>query len=69
MMSDHHKGPISLAHMTKERKYVGAATADATKMDAAQDKELDHMVTMLEKDTRVMVCAASSTSRSAHTEG
>ena len=49
-MSDHHKGLISLAHMTKERSDVGTAKADATKMDAAQDKELDHMVTMLEKD-------------------
>jgi uncharacterized protein (DUF305 family) len=50
MMSDHHKGLIQLAHMTKDRKDAGSAAADAAKMDAAQDKELDHMVTMLEKD-------------------
>ena len=50
MMSDHHKGLIQIAHMTKERKAVGSANADATKLDAAQDKELDHMVTMLEQD-------------------
>jgi uncharacterized protein (DUF305 family) len=50
MMSDHHKGLIQLAHMTKEMQGVGAATVDAAKMDAAQDKELDQMMTMLEKD-------------------
>ena len=50
MMSDHHKGLILLAHMTKDRKAAGTAGADAAKLDAAQDKELDHMVTMLEKD-------------------
>ena len=50
MMSDHHKGLILMAHMTKDRKEGGTAVADATKLDAAQDKELDHMVTMLEKD-------------------
>lgn len=50
MMSDHHRGLTELAHMTKERSDIGTAKADATKMDAAQDKELDHMVTMLEKD-------------------
>jgi uncharacterized protein (DUF305 family) len=50
MMSDHHKGLIQLVHMTQGRKGVGSAAADAAKLDAAQDKELDHMVTMLEKD-------------------
>ena len=50
MMSDHHKGLVLLAHMTKDRKEGGPAVADARKLDAAQDKELDHMVTMLEKD-------------------
>ena len=50
MMSDHHKGMIAMAHMTKERNDVGSAVADAKKIDAAQDKELDRMVTMLEKD-------------------
>ena len=50
MMSDHHKGLIVLAHMTKDRKEGGTAVADATKLDVAQDAELDHMVTMLEKD-------------------
>ena len=52
MMSDHHKGLILLAHMTKDRKAGGTAVADASALDAAQDKELDHMVTMLEKDFR-----------------
>lgn len=50
MMSDHHKGLIQLAHMTKEKKDVGTAAQDATKLDTKQDEELDHMVTMLEKD-------------------
>ena len=50
MMSDHHKGLIVMAHMTKDRKGGGSAAADARKLDAAQDKELEHMVTMLEKD-------------------
>ena len=50
MMSDHHKGMIAMAHMTKERSDVGSAAADAKKIDAAQDKELDRMMTMLEKD-------------------
>jgi uncharacterized protein (DUF305 family) len=50
MMSDHHKGLIQIVHMTKDRKDVGSAAADAAKLDAAQDKELDEMVTMLEKD-------------------
>ena len=50
MMSDHHKGMIVMAHMTKERKDAGGAAADAKKIDAAQDKEVDMMVTMLEKD-------------------
>ncbi len=50
MMSDHHKGMIAMAHMTKERNDVGTAAADAKKLDAGQDKELDRMVTMLEKD-------------------
>lgn len=50
MMSDHHKGLIQIAHMTKDKKDVGTATADATKLDTKQDKDLDHMMTMLEKD-------------------
>ena len=50
MMTDHHKGLIVMADMTKDRKEGGTAVADATKLDAAQDMELDHMVTMLEKD-------------------
>jgi uncharacterized protein (DUF305 family) len=50
MMSDHHKGLIQMAHMTKDRKETGPSVADAKKLDAEQDKELDHMVTMLEKD-------------------
>ena len=50
MMTDHHKGLIVMAHLTKDRKEGGTAVADATKLDVAQDAELDHMVTMLEKD-------------------
>ena len=50
MMSDHHKGLIIMAHMTKDRKEGGSAVADARKLDAVQDEELDVMVTMLEKD-------------------
>ena len=50
MMSDHHKGLILMAHLTKDRKDGGAVVAEARKLDAAQDKELDRMVTMLEKD-------------------
>ncbi len=50
MMSDHHKGLIAMAHMTKERQDGGGAVADAIKLDKAQDAELDHMMTMLEKD-------------------
>lgn len=50
MMSDHHKGLIVMAHMTKDRKEGGTAAADATKLDTKQDQELDHMVSMLEKD-------------------
>ena len=49
MMSDHHKGMILMAHMTKERKDGGPASADARKLDAKQDAELDTMMTMLEK--------------------
>jgi len=48
MMSDHHKGMILMAHMTKDRK-DGSAAADAEKLDTKQDGELDKMVTMLEK--------------------
>ncbi|CAN5141102.1 hypothetical protein BH09GEM1_BH09GEM1_19760 [soil metagenome] len=50
MMADHHKGLIELAHMTKDRKEGGVAVADARKLDAKQDVELDKMMTMLEKD-------------------
>ena len=50
MMSDHHQGLISIVHMTVDRKDGGSAVGDAKKLDDAQDKELDQMVTMLEKD-------------------
>ena len=49
MMSDHHQGMIAMAHTTMERNDIGGAAADAKRIDAAQDKELDRMVTMLEK--------------------
>lgn len=49
MMSDHHKGLIVMARMTKDRK-EGTSVADARKLDAVQDAELNRMVTILEKD-------------------
>ncbi len=50
MMSDHHKGLVAMAHLSAEGEKKGSAAvqADARKLDAAQDKELDQMVTMLE---------------------
>lgn len=49
MMSDHHKGLIELAHMTKDGKGSTAVVrADASKLDALQDAGLDTMTTMLE---------------------
>lgn len=50
MMSDHHKGLVEMAHMTKELKPAPKSVADATKLDTKQDAELDRMQTMLEKD-------------------
>ena len=51
MMSDHHKGMIKMAHEVKERK--GSSVTDlATKMDTKQDKELEQMTSMLERDFR-----------------
>lgn len=50
MMSDHHKGMIAMAHMTKEQKPAPGSAADATKLDTKQDAELDKMMTMLEKE-------------------
>lgn len=49
MMSDHHKGLVEMAHMTKEQKPASSAVADAAKLDTKQDAELDKMQTMLEK--------------------
>ena len=49
MMSDHHKGLVEMAHMTKEQKPASSAAADASKLDTKQDAELDKMQTMLEK--------------------
>ena len=49
MMSDHHKGLVEMAHMTKEQKPASSAVPDATKLDTKQDAELDKMQTMLEK--------------------
>lgn len=51
MMSDHHKGLIAMAHMTIEeaKKGAPATKADAEKLDAKQDAELDSMVTKLEQ--------------------
>ena len=52
MMSDHHKGLVAMAHLSAEGDKKGSAgvQADAKKMDAKQDKEVDEMVTMLERD-------------------
>ena len=50
MMTDHHKGMIAMAHMTKEQKPAPGSAADATRLDTKQDAELDKMQTMLEKD-------------------
>ena len=48
MMSDHHKGLIVMAHMTKDRRQGGRVVTDAKRLDAKQDAELDKMVSMLE---------------------
>lgn len=50
MMSDHHKGVVAMAHITKEQKPAVGAVADATKLDTKQDAELEKMQTMLEKN-------------------
>ena len=49
MMSDHHKGMILMAHMTKDRSEGGRVVADAKRLDTKQDGELDRMVSMLEQ--------------------
>lgn len=49
MMSDHHKGLITIVHETIEQnKGTPVARADAMNLDRSQDAELDTMVTMLE---------------------
>ena len=49
MMSDHHKGLIEIAHAAKDSKVPSEGVrADARKLDATQDAEIDSMVTMLE---------------------
>lgn len=49
MMSDHHKGLIAMAHLVEEeKKGSAAAQADAKKLDAKQDAELDTIATMLD---------------------
>lgn len=52
MMTDHHKGLIEMAHMTKERSGLATAAKDAARLDAKQDAEMDRMMTMLEKEYR-----------------
>ena len=49
MMSDHHKAMIEMAHGAAERKGSGVKEI-AARIDTKQDKELDQMVTMLERD-------------------
>ena len=50
MMSDHHKGLIALAHesMVKGGRGTAQSQADALRLDAKQDRELEQMVKMLE---------------------
>ncbi len=49
MMTDHHKGMVTMAHGAKERQ--GSSIREiATRLDTEQDKELDQMTTMLERD-------------------
>ena len=49
MMTDHHKGMVTMAHEAKEQK--GSSIREiASRLDAEQDKELDQMMTMLERD-------------------
>ena len=50
MMSDHHKGLILMAHETIESKEKFSVKPIATRLDNAQDAELDKMSTLLEKD-------------------
>lgn len=50
MMSDHHSGLIAIAHLGKEgSKATATAKAEARKMDAKQDAELEKMQGMLSK--------------------
>ena len=49
MMSDHHKGLTGMAHLALEKKGSLAVRSDASKMDKAQDAELDRIVSMLDK--------------------
>lgn len=50
MMSQHHKGMVAMAHLTKERAEKLAVRSIASRIDTKQDAELDTMLTMLEKD-------------------
>ena len=49
MMSDHHKGMVTMAHEVKEQKSSSVKDI-ATRLDTQQDNELDQMTTMLERD-------------------
>lgn len=49
MMGDHHKAMIEMAHDAKDHK-PSTVTDIATTIDTKQDKELDQIVTMLERD-------------------
>jgi uncharacterized protein (DUF305 family) len=48
-MSDHHKGLIAMVHQNVEKAGDHTSKADARMLDAAQDRELDSMTTMLEQ--------------------
>ncbi len=51
MMIDHHKGMIMMAHLAMEGARKGSVVlhADAKRVDAKQDAEVDEMITKLEK--------------------
>ncbi|MEP6618776.1 MAG: DUF305 domain-containing protein [bacterium] len=49
-LSDHHKGMIAMAHLTKDNKNKLSVKALAERIDSEQDAEIDKVVTLLEKD-------------------
>ena len=49
-LSDHHKGMIAMAHLTKDSKQKLSVKPLAVRIDAEHDGEMDKILTMLEKD-------------------